>query len=459
MNPGRRKFLAANCSLLGYSSILNTVLNLELAGAAAADQSDSTGYKALVCVFLFGGNDSFNMLIPAESNEYKLYKAARSDLAIPLGEHSKSSALLLPKPSMDGRQFAVHPAMPEVHNLYARGRLAFLANTGTLVEPTNVKSYKNRSAKVPSALFSHNDQRDQWQTGLPQAKSHTGWLGRASDLLQSAETDSVLSAISLNGNNLLQTGQRNSPFTITRNGSVEITSELASPLFELFNNAAANQSGNQNSIFYREFLNTSRKSIENNKRFALAFNKVSLPKTVAANSTLSESLDAVAKSIIVGKKAGLKRQTFFLLVPGWDNHHDLLEKHHSLLRDVSASLGRFQHTVDALGLSDELTTFTASDFARTLRSNGRGTDHAWGGNHFIVGGAVNGGTIYGKYPTELLINDGLDIGKNGRLLPTTSCDQYFADLLHWFGIPRKTLFDVLPNLQNFPSEPLGFIRS
>jgi len=456
----RREFLTkTGCSLLGYSSIYNTLFNLKLAEAAAVEQSDSSGYKALVCVFMFGGNDSYNMLIPAEADEYKMYKSVRGGLAIPFANMSKYSALLLPTPSQDGRKFAVHPAMTELRDLYKSGQLAFLANTGTLVEPTTVKSYKNRSSTLPSALFSHNDQRDQWQTGLPQEKSKTGWLGRAIDQLQSAETQKELTAISLNGNNLLQTGKQDGPFTITGNGGVAMKSAVASSVFELLEKRSINTGSDESSVLYNEFLKSSRKSISINQRFLQAFNTVTLPGKTPATSRLSESLDAVAKSIKLGKKTGLKRQTFFLLAPGWDNHQDLLTAHKALLTDLSMSLGRFQQTINTMDLSNEVTTFTASDFARTLRSNGRGTDHAWGGNHFILGGAVKGGTVYGSYPEQLLINDGLDVGNNGRLLPTTSCDQYFAELLRWFGIPANSMIDVLPNLGNFPASPLGFLDS
>lgn len=457
MNSERRNFLSySGCSLLGYSSITNTILNLKLAGAAAADQSDVSDYKALVCLFLFGGNDSYNMLIPAEPDEYQRYQATRGNLAIPLSG-TKNPALILPRPSVDGRKFAVHPAMSGMRDLYASGQLAFLANTGTLVEPTTVSSYKNRSSRVPSALFSHNDQRDQWQTGLPDTRSKSGWLGRAMDLLVSSEKESVFNAISLNGNNLIQTGHRSRPFTIRSDGSVAMQSDLASPLFELFRRSQLAGTSKQQSILYSDFSNTSKESIENNQRFLADFSSVNLPAVQYVDSTLSNSLDAAAKSIQVGKKRGYKRQTFFLLVPGWDNHQNLLEDHQLLLNDVSHSVSRFQTTLEKLGLSENVTTFSASDFARTLRSNGRGTDHAWGGNHFISGGAVNGGSVYGSYPSHLSLNDGLDIGKNGRLLPTTSCDEYFADLLRWFGVPRHSLTDVLPNLPNFSAKPLGFI--
>lgn len=458
MNTGRRKFLtttAANCSLLGSSSIFSTLLNLKLAEAAATDQSDADGYKALVCVFMFGGNDSFNMLIPAEEDEYNLYKSTRGELAIPISADAENAALLLSTPSEDGRHFAVHPAMSELRELYSKGHLAFLANTGTLVEPTTVKSYKNRSTTLPAALFSHNDQRDQWQTGLPQTKSHTGWLGRAADLLETTADNRAFSAISLNGNNLLQTGRQSGPFVITDTGSVEITSDIASQLFQLFESPNAPK---LSSVFHEEFLKASKESLLNNAQFSQAFNQFSLPPASAADSRLSFSLDAVARSIMVGKSVGLKRQTFFILAPGWDNHHGLLEDHHFLLHDVSQSLGRFQKMIDSMSLANQVTTFSASDFGRTLRSNGRGTDHAWGGNHFILGGAVKGGTIYGHYPEQLILNDGLDVGKNGRLLPTTSCDQYFADLLSWFGISKNVLPEVLPNLENFPSAPLGFMH-
>ena len=462
----RRRFIRKSaCSLLGSAPIVNTLANLQLASAAATVQGGNTDYKALVCVFLFGGNDSFNMLIPATPEAYGLYKNSRNDLALTLPNQQDSktqAALELPTQDTAARKFAVHPKLSELHELYSNGRLCFLANTGTLIEPTSVSAYKKRSIKIPKALFSHNDQRDHWQTGLPQTTSATGWLGRAIDLMMEAgDTSKALNSISLSGNNLLQTGQNATPYTITPEGSISMKSPLASALFEAFgpSSAGGTQDTPHQSILESVYKQSGIKSIAQNRRFSSAYDGAKLPLTSPAHSTLAHSFDAIAKAIAVKDALGVRRQTFFIMVNGWDNHQNLLEDHQTLLADLSRSMSRFQLTLDRMGAAEQVTTFTASDFGRTLRSNGRGSDHGWGGNHIIMGGQVKGGRIYGEYPEALILNDGLDVGKNGRLLPTTSCDQYFEELLRWFGVDNSVMPDILPNVSNFPTDTLGFLAN
>lgn len=421
---------------------------MQLAQAAAIDNSDTadTSYKALVCVFLFGGNDSFNMLIPAETDEYKVYKKSRSNLALNIDSSQNNAALVLNKSTSSNRSYAVHPALKELKHLYDSEKLAFVANVGTLVEPTSISQYKKKSVILPRALFSHNDQRDHWQTGIPQDASATGWLGRAADLI-SSESPNPFSSISLSGNNTIQNGRSSLAYSINANGSIGIKSNKAREFLQGISPTDSTRYSN----FLTQALSTIYSdSMQRHEKFSIAFeNTNSLTNNFSYISPLSKKLKTIARTISARNSLGLTRQTFFVFVPGWDNHQELLETHDLLLADLSKSLYEFNSLLESMNISKQVTTFTASDFGRTLRSNGRGTDHAWGGNQIIMGGAVRGGDVHGLYPDALLLADGLDVGKNGRIIPTTSCDEYFAELLLWFGIDRSNLHLALPNIHNF----------
>ncbi|MDB4459098.1 DUF1501 domain-containing protein [bacterium] len=458
----RRNFLGEGaCSLLGSSAVLNTLLNLSLANSSVA--ADADDYKALVCVFLFGGNDSFNMLIPASAEEHQVYAKTRDSLAVPLS--GENAALRLKQSGISGRDFALNPAAPELLDLYEGGDLAFLANVGTLVEPTTITQYQKKSVRLPKSLFSHNDQRDQWQTSLPQMRGSDGWLGRAADQLRdTSKRTGVSMNISLSGNNLLQTGKGVTAYNITPNGSVSLNNTLAKDLFSNLSAPKSESEATQRSVFEKVFAESTRDSIETDRLFSAAFNSMQLKTPFPAGNALADSLKAVARSIGMRKPLGQRRQTFFVMLGGWDNHQDLLGDHPKLLSTLSQSLAAFNSSLAELGVSNKVTTFTASDFGRTLRSNGRGSDHAWGGNSLIMGGAVKGGRIHGQYPEALLIKDGLDVGTNGRLLPTTSCDEYFWELLRWFGVPANGASNALPNLANFfdansGEAPIGFLKT
>ncbi len=468
-NPSRnrRHFLGEGaCSLLGSTAVLNTLLNLRLAGAAcaAADDAADDDYKALVCVFLFGGNDSFNMLIPTTDGEYENYQKTRGVLALP--REGSESALPLKDSGVSGRTFAVHPSIAELRDLYHEGELAFVANVGTLIEPVTVQQYKKKSVRLPKSLFSHNDQRDQWQTSLPQSRGSNGWLGRAADLLRDTAGSSGISMnISLSGNNLLQTGKSVTAYNISPRGSVSLDNPLARDLFAGAGlpDAQDESESAQRNLFEQVFAESTRASIEMDRRFSAAFESVKLTTEFPAGNPLASSLQAIARTIGSRHQLQQRRQTFFVMLGGWDNHQNLLEDHPQLLTSLSQALAAFQKSLVELDVADRVTSCTASDFGRTLRSNCRGSDHAWGGNALVMGGAVQGGRIYGEYPEALLLNDGLDVGTNGRLLPTTSCDAYFCELLRWFGIPAGEMQTVLPNIEAFydpqsAQPPLGFLQ-
>jgi uncharacterized protein (DUF1501 family) len=463
----RRKFLgAASCAALGTTGLLNSLISLKMTGkvAAASVPQAAEDFKALVCVFQAGGNDSYNMLIPSDAATYAQYKTTRGNLAHPL----TGTGAALPLNTLDagGRAYAVHPSMPEVRDLFNTGNLAFIANTGTLIEPASVAQYKSNSVALPKALFSHNDQIFQWQTSVPQGGSATGWAGRMSDVLNARVPAGALGMnISLNGNNILQTGQQTTAYAISERGSVSLIGKTATQgvnmlRFDAFTSMADVQYQN---LFEQSYINELKLSVERDRLFSDAFNSATI-NTVFVQQDLAADLQAVARTIKARQALGMKRQVFFVLYGGWDHHQDLLATQGEMLGVLSQSLKNFWDALGELNMQNNVVTYTASDFGRTLRSNGRGTDHAWGGNHIVMGGPVVGQKLYGKYPEDLRLGGAGDVGTNGRMLPTTSVDAYMAELALWFGVSKTELKSVLPNIENFydpasASNPLGFLRT
>ena len=378
----RRKFLSSSACAIGISSnAIATAFQLGLANAAMADtNSEVKDYKALVCIFLHGGNDSFNMLIPASPEEHKHYQKTRGEMALHLTETGTDSLRAQLLNSVDNtRIFAAHPAITELRELYHQQKLAFLANVGTLVEPTTVLDYRRRSVKLPLSLFSHNDQRDQWHTAISQSRGTSGWIGRATELLLDANDARSLSAMfSFSGNNLLQTGHSVGPFSVSTNGGMSLKNPAAKLLL--------NQSQSDNNLFDSVFTQNTNKSIEKNRQYEQIISRTPEIANSYPDSELARALKATARSISARKQLGAQRQSFFVQTTGWDTHKNLLTNHHDKLQDLSRSMAAFQQSLDDLGISANVTTFTASEFGRTLVSNGRGTDHGWGGNTIIMGG-------------------------------------------------------------------------
>jgi len=447
MTMNRRQFIRfGSCALMGTAPILDTLFNLKMASAAVNVQNPGD-YKALVCVLLSGGNDSWNMLIPSDKEPYKEYAKARDALALTLS--GQNAALPLTGTKGGDRSFAVHPHCKNIRSLYDAKDVAFVANVGTLVEKTDIQAYRARSSQLPRSLFSHLDQRAQWQTSVPQSNEKSGWLGRTAEALLASTSDA--SAISMNislaGNNLLQTGAESiTPYNISRHGSLRVEVPWVR---ELLNKK------NSNSLFENEYANVTRDSIDLEKVFSKAFEQSHLDTSFPSANPLAQELKAVAKTIAAHQKLGHNRQTFFVSLDGWDNHKDLLLRHASLLSQLDEALAAFNTALNELALNDQVTTFTVSDFGRALVSNGDGTDHGWGGNGLVMGGAVNGGQVLGSYPDTLRPGSGLDVGRNGRLLPTTSCDEYFYEILNWFGVAASDFEYILPNLQNFVDTKSG----
>lgn len=467
--PLRRDFLkmAGGCAALTNTSLLSTIFNLSATNAAVAENvSGLTGYKAIVCVFLFGGNDSYNMLSPLTPGEREDYLDARGGVYEPgNGALGLDDTTLHAITDTDtSRTYGIHPSMPDLMPLYEDGKLAFLANVGSLVGPTTMDDYIAQS-NLPLGLFSHADLQRHWMTSVPQTRSQIdGWAGRMADCIATS-TDGISMNIALNSVNMWQTGGQVVPYIITDSGASEVgwygqTWTQAKIFTTLTDDALTRAYGN---LVERTFANANQNALDSAINFNTATSAVDLP-TVFPNESLANQLKMVAKTIGARNDPAINqtRQIFFVSAGGYDNHDELINNQAENLAEVSQALAAFyQATVD-LGVADDVLTFTASDFARTLNSNGRGSDHAWGGNQIVMGGSVNGGKIHGDYPDSLAPGNELDLGR-GRLLPTTAVDEMAAEIAMWYGVGNDSNLEyILPNIRNFPSvnsgtRPIGFM--
>lgn len=462
----RRNFLGtASCAAIGSTTLLSSILNLGLANSLSAMTrptfSTNGEYKALVCILLAGGNDSFNMLAPRNGSHYTEYAAARSNLALAQNE-------LLPINFSDsnGKQFGLHPSMSEVQNLFNTNKLAFVSNVGTLVEPTTKQQYLNGGVPVPVGLLSHVDQIQQWQTSIPQSRSSKGWGGRMADILAAGNDNQNISMnISLSGTNVFQVGDASVEYAIraAAGGSVgmniyEGTSALDMALKGGAESLLAQQ---YQDIFKASFTNKIKNAQDNHEEFSAALSSAPTLSTTFSNSDLSANMELIAKTIAARDTLNVNRQTFFVNFGGWDHHDNVLSNQESMLSVLSKALSEFQAALEELNLADSVTTFTMSDFGRTLTSNGNGSDHAWGGNVMVMGGGVNGGQVFGQYPSLAL--DGNDDVGGAIMLPSLSTDEYFVELAKWFGVPTGELNYILPNIGNFYDVnggglPIGFMN-
>ena len=459
----RRQFLGqASCAAVTAIPVINTILNLKLAGSVAAAEPGPAEYRALVCVFLNGGNDSFNMLAPRGNAEYAEYADIRQDLAL-------AQADLLPIHPLEynGPQLGIHPGMLALQQLFENGNAAFVANVGTLVEPVTKTQYVNGSVPLPLGLFSHSDQIEQWQTSLPDTRSAVGWAGRMADLLKSFNSNENVSMnVSLSGSNVWQSGQSVFEYAITPNGAVGLQGYNADwqqwqDVVQARSAAIDSQLGlHYQNLFAQTFAKSKRDAFDAYEVFAAATAPELPPGATFPATNLGQSLRMIARTIAGRSALGMTRQTFFVSFGGWDHHDEVINNQAVMLPVVSQAVGAFYNALELIGVNDQVTLFSASDFGRTLTSNGRGSDHAWGGNQFVVGGAVNGRRIYGTYPS-LHENNPLDVGR-GRLIPTVSADEFFAEMALWLGVSRGNLPLVLPNIERFydtNSEgwPIGFL--
>jgi len=408
--------------------------------------------KALVCIMLDGGNDSFNMLVPTSPAHYQDYQQSRSNLALardtllPLAGYQDSQ----------GRRFGLHPSMPEVQQLFQRRQLAFVANVAPMIEPVSQATLSDGSARLPLGLLSHADQFRHWQTSRPDQRINAGWFGYFADALQPGRSEQQIPMnISLAGSNIMQNGVQSSHYSITDKGSVGlVVNEEKNPLNDALLDSFETllNSPQRNDPFRQTWLAQLREAQAQHASFRQATEQQAVPGYFS-DTPLSQQLRKVAQSIKAASALGTPQQTFFLRYIGWDHHDELLNNHAAMLRVLSQALGEFQQALDSMGLSDQVITFTGSDFGRTLTSNGNGTDHGWGGNTLVMGSAVKGGKVFGDYPSLALQNNPLNMG-DGVLIPTTSTDQLYAELAHWFGVPRTQLGALFPNLSRFEAGKL-----
>jgi len=469
----RRQFLrtASFASMAGVSASpfligLNSM-------AAMAQSNTSPDYKALVCVFLQGGNDGHGTVIATDPDSYSAFSQARSGapgLAYPLTD---LLPIMLQTPQ-SGRTFALNPYLTGVQNLFNAGRAAIVANTGTLVVPATKAQVNASSVPLPDSLFSHFDQTAAWQSVASNLGSgeHVGWGGAVADLIESMNmnSNSMFTCISTSGIALFLSGQSSFQLNCTPAGPIPI-SGLAQPLFgNSAGTSALNSilSAEEANLFAKEYEVVIQRSIQAQATLASSM----LPAGAGGVPNPTQFLDPTTKKLmdnplaaslqtvarIIGGRAGLgvTRQIFYVQLGSFDTHNNQAQLHATLLTQLGEALEYFDGLMTSFGLGNQVTTFTASDFGRTLTSNSNGTDHGWGSHHFVVGGAVQGQNMYGQYPV-IGVNQANDVGA-GRLIPTTSVDQYAGTLAKWFGLSDGQIRTVLPNFGNFGSSPyLGFM--
>ncbi len=454
----RRTFLKKLAFGIGSTSLLATQTKLQLvqsALAASSDYSNLNDYKSLVCVYLAGGNDCFNMLVPYGPSAYNKYKTARTNLALPRNT-------LHP---LKGNQQAFHAAMADLKTLYNSDKLGIVTNVGALVEPTTRAAFQNETANLPKELFSHNHQQEFWQTGAT-AKSSThppGWGGRMMDLLASANNKPTEPALfSVAGNSIWQRGLKPLDFVLNPySGVTEIDAFKNEdwPDWRQSRNSAWDKilKLNNNALLNKHMANTYVKAQD---RIGNLIGKIAQAQAITtpypANNSLAEQLKMVAKMISIRQNLGMKRQIFFVALDGWDTHGNQLTDHANNLKLLNDALDSFYKTTVELNVADTVTTFTASEFGRSYSINGDGTDHAWASHNLIMGDAVQGGQIHGT-PMDLTINGPQDAEDTGRFIPKYGVDQYGATLARWMGMADSDLLDIFPNLHNFNSHDLGFM--
>ncbi len=507
----RRSFLRrTGTAALGATVLSNTIRELRILNTAMAQGPALTDYKALICLFLNGGNDSNNMIIPTIPAEWDNYAAIRTAaLAIPNVDSSPATALAMNSrngqatyPANDNHTYGFHPAMPEMQALFNQGKIAPVFNVGTLSFPLTKAQYLSGKVPRPPQLFSHSDQQSQWQTSLTDQPYTSGWGGRMADLLTSPfdvnAGGQVSMAVSLAGSNVFEVGNVNAApqYAITSDGAVSLSgvSGARQTALQAFLNTDKFSPSLQTKAYAQvldhaiaeaSILTTALNAQGTPAWFSRFPTNITTPNGGATfASTLMRQMKMVARLIELGSKStavgglGMKRQIFFIQVGGYDTHTGqtnnagqtttnnakvVIGAHANLLCELSKSLNALHLTMGDIGtlrgnaniLQDAVTSFTLSDFARTFPSNGSGSDHGWGGHHLVLGGAVKGGATYGKFPT-LAVN-GPDDTSTGRWIPTTAVDQYAATLASWFGIDSNHIDTVFPNLGRFPSSNLGFV--
>jgi uncharacterized protein (DUF1501 family) len=456
-NASRRAFLKRASALSVAGVAAPWALNLAaMAEAAAATASD---YKAIVCVFLYGGNDYANTLVPYDSNNYATYQKLRPTLAY-AREALAATALMPAAAPIDSagfaHEYALAPELAPLLPIFNAGKMGVMLNIGPLIQPTTKAQYTAKSVKLPPKLFSHNDQQSIWQSSLPEGAT-SGWGGRMGDLFESGNGNATFTCVNVSGNAVYMSGKKAVQYQVSSSGSVQV-SGLKSPLF---GSAAATSAlrtlitQQRAHLLENEYTRVTTRSIDANGVLTTALAGAPALTTAFPTGGLADQLKMVARMISVSGELGAKRQVFFVSIGGFDTHDALVATHPGLLTNVGNALSAFYNATVELGVADKVTAFTASDFGRTLTGNNDGSDHGWGSMHFMLGGAVKGKSFYGTAP--IVANGGPDDVGQGRLLPTTSVEQFAATLGKWLGVSDSDLLTVLPNLGNYTTRNLGFL--
>jgi uncharacterized protein (DUF1501 family) len=450
----RREFLKRSSAFSLAGAAAPWALNLAAIGEAAAQSAGD--YKALVCVFLYGGNDHGNTLVPYDQATHDSYAALRSTLATTRA--SLDATVLAPAAGLElanGRQYALAPQLSALKPVFDAGRLGVLLNIGPLIEPTTKSQYTARSVALPPRLFSHNDQQSIWQASSPEG-SVSGWGGRIGDLMASGNGQSVFTAVSVTGNAIYLSGRSAVQYQVTSNGSVPING-IGNTLYGSTVAAQALRSLITSTLgtnlFEREHARVVQRSIDADVALRSALSGITPLATAFPATGLGGQLSMVARMIAARNAVSARRQVFFVGIGGFDHHDKLADNHPALLTQIGGALAAFDAAMVELGTSQQVTAFTASDFGRTLSSNGDGSDHGWGSFHFVSGGAVRGQRFFGAAPVPG--NNGPDDVGQGRMLPTTAVDQFAATLATWMGVSATDLTTVVPGIGNYSVKDLG----
>jgi uncharacterized protein (DUF1501 family) len=510
-DASRRLFLRQAGAMTALGAAGPLALNLAAMGAASAQSA--ADYKALVCIFLFGGNDAYNMVLPTDPASWSAYGAVRNqapdsiallapgmvpDAAAALGSPARLGGVLPIAPANpQGRTFALHPMMATLQAMFDTDkRLAIVPNVGPLVLPTSKAQYAQSTHPRPASLFSHNDQQNTWQAFQPEGAT-VGWGGRLGDLMAAGNQRAIFTSVSASGNAVWLAGQDVRQYQVSGNGAIRMGADGGGRIYGSTAVTAAMErivrAGRGGHVFEGDLAAVSQRSIDAEAALRAALKPASdplfgtapasgsysanndpklryvpdplNPATTAFNA-LAQQLQIVARMIEASGNAGIgaRRQVFFVSLGGFDSH-DLQNRNQAdLLARLAHAMRYFDTTLGTIGARSQVTTFTASDFGRTFTSNGDGTDHGWGAHHFVMGGAVRGGDLYGNFPAlgpKNANNNNFDASPNqidnGKLLPEIAVDQFGATLARWFGASDTQLLDVFPNLKNFSNRDLGFM--
>ncbi len=486
----RRQFIQSGAALsaVGAQPFVPFSISMADAGTVTPNANES-GYRALVCVFLFGGNDSHNMIVPLQTSEYNSYAAARNGLADRNGLALPLDRLLPISPTgLGANSLGFHPAMPNMQSLFADAAkpLAIVANTGPLLRETSLSQYRSTNWELPPQLFSHSDMQMHWQTMRPDQPALTGWGGRMADVFRIASAGRLPVSISLGGGGIFMKGDIATPYQVMPvryfNGAVDPGTRIArTPVANIDWNWTGSKPQNvfindfssaRANLLEQQYGRLTRGSMEigefvSNAMYSVSGNNYTLRNPVSwsasptvLNNPLAAQLHAVAAMIAARQTLGTTRQVFFVSLGGFDNHGDqfgninntkslLAGKHFTLLSMLDQALKTFYDATVSMGISNDVTTMTMSDFGRTMKSNGQGSDHGWGGHQLVLGGDVNGGRVFGEFPFAAKLPS-IDVGE-GRLLPEIAADAYTARLAQWFGADSTELATIFPNLSRFPS--------